>query len=187
MAPEWKRRNAPSDAARQEGGVRAPRPGASPSITKGLKLPSPFLIEVAVEAANIDAFGHVNNTVYLTWFEMCAWAHSAAVGLPVEACVALRRGMAVRRSEIDYRRPAMAGDTLTVANWVVRVDRLTARREFQLVRTATGELLAEAGVDYVCINLDTGAPARMPPPFVERYVVEPEVAAALDRSTQPGA
>lgn len=159
--------------------MSAPGPDRPPTVASRLKLPSSFLIEVAVEPRNIDAFGHVNNTVYLTWFEMCAWAHSAAVGLPVEACVALRRGMAVRRSEIDYRRPAIAGDSLTVANWVVRVDRLTARREFQLLRTATGELLAEAGVDYVCINLDTGAPARMPPPFVANYLVEPEVAAKL--------
>lgn len=160
--------------------MSAPDPATSARVASTLKFPSPFLIEVAVEPSNIDAFGHVNNTVYLTWFEMCAWAHSAAVGLPVEACVALRRGMAVRRSEIDYRRPALAGDVLTVANWVVRVDRLTARREFQLLRTGTGELLAEAGVDYVCINLDSGAPARMPPAFVANYVVELEVAAALD-------
>lgn len=134
---------------------------------------------MTVEPAQIDAFGHVNNTVYLTWFEACAWAHSDAVGLPVEACVALRRGMAVRRSEIDYRRPALAADRLIVANWVVRVDRLTARREFQLFRPSSGELLAEAGVDYVCINLDTGAPSRMPPEFRAGYVVEPEVAETL--------
>lgn len=143
-------------------------------------LPSPFLLEVAVEPGHIDAFGHVNNVVYLAWFEACAWAHSAAVGLPVEACTALRRGMAVRRSEIDYRRAALAGDRLTVANWVVQVDRLTARRRFQLVRQGSGELLAEALIHYVCINLDSGAPARLPLEFVAGYRVEPGVTGALE-------
>ena len=151
---------------------------AGPGLTR-TALPSPFTIELQVRPEEIDAFGHVNNTVYLTWFEACAWAHSAAVGLPVETCVALRRGMAVRRSEIDYRRPAMENDHLAVANWVVHADRLAARRRFQLFRSGSGELLAEALVHYVCINLDTGAPARMPPAFVASYVVEPDVAAAL--------
>jgi acyl-CoA thioester hydrolase len=87
--------------------------------------------------------------------------------------------MAVRRSEVDYLRAAYAGDRLTVGTWVVEVTRLRALRRFQIVRPSDGATLVRADLDYVCINLDTGAPARMPPVFVAGYVVRPEVAAAL--------
>ena len=62
-------------------------------------LPAPHAISVTVSAAEIDAYDHVNNSVYMTWFERAAWDHSAAVGLPVEQCLELDRGMVVLRSQ----------------------------------------------------------------------------------------
>ena len=140
-------------------------------------LPCPFSIEVETNAAEVDAFGHVNNLCYLRWIEACAWAHSAAVGVPVELCVQLGRGMAVARTEIRYLRPADAGQRLVVSNWVVSANRLRATRRFAVTRD--GATLATAEIDYVCIDLRSGAPARMPPEFTNAYRVEPEVAAAL--------
>ena len=48
-----------------------------------------------VTSGDIDAYDHVNNSVYMTWFDRVAWAHSAALGLPIETCLQLDRGMAV--------------------------------------------------------------------------------------------
>jgi acyl-CoA thioester hydrolase len=145
-------------------------------------LPSAFTVEATAEPDELDHYGHVNNAVYLRWLERCAWAHSASVGLPPEVCAGeLRRGMAVRRSEVDYLRAAYAGDRLTVGTWVVAVSRLRAVRRFQIVRESDGATLVRADLDYVCINLDTGTPSRMPPAFVDGYRVLPEVTAALKR------
>jgi len=55
-------------------------------------LPSPHAITLNVTAADIDAYGHVNNSVYMNWFDRVAWDHSAAVGLPIERCLSLDRG-----------------------------------------------------------------------------------------------
>lgn len=143
-------------------------------------LPCPFSIEVRTEPGQVDAFGHVNNLVYLGWIEACAWAHSAAVGLPVERCVELNQGMAVARTEIRYLRPADAGQRLTVLDWVTAAGRLRATRRFAVARGGT--VLATAEVDYVCINLSSGAPVRMPPEFAAAYRVEPAVAAALGQA-----
>ena len=143
-------------------------------------LPSAFTVEATAELDDLDHFGHVNNAVYLRWLERAAWAHSASVGLPPEVLAGeLRRGMAVRRSEVDYLRAAYAGDRLIVATWMVRVTRVRALRRFQIIRPVDGATLVRADLDYVCINLDTGAPTRMPPPLAEAYVVYPEIAAAL--------
>lgn len=134
--------------------------------------PDPFILPVTVVDADIDGYGHVNNAVYVRWMSDCAWAHSAAVGLPEERCVALRRGMAVRTIHVELLAPAYLGDQIDVGVWVSANDRrLRATRTFQIVNAATGVTLLRGQVDYVCINLDNGRPARMPRQFAERYAV----------------
>ena len=130
------------------------------------------VIEVSVQPQDIDAYGHVNNSVYLTWLDSAAWSHSAALGIPLEQCVSLRRGMAAQRIEIDYLRAARAAERVRVATWIASTDaRLRVGRRFQLRRARDGETLARARVDYVCINLDSGRATRMPPLFCQSYVV----------------
>jgi acyl-CoA thioester hydrolase len=133
-------------------------------------LPAPHVLELTVGQEDTDAYGHVNNAVYLTWLDRTAWSHSAALGAPLEHCLALRRGMAAQRIEIDYLHAAYAGDQLQVATWIVSADaRLRAERRFQIVRRE-GVTLARARVDYVCINLDSGRAVRMPELFARAYV-----------------
>lgn len=133
--------------------------------------PQPFYVRVTVTEDDIDGYGHVNNVVYIRWLSECAWAHSAAVGLPEAACVALRRGMAVRSFHVDLLAAAYLGDELLVGDWVAANDgRLRATRMFQIVNPVRGVTLLRGHIDYVCINLDNGRPVRMPPVFVERYV-----------------
>jgi acyl-CoA thioester hydrolase len=133
--------------------------------------PAPHVVELAVRPEDIDAYDHVNNAVYLSWLDRAAWSHSAALGVPLERCIALRRGMAAQRIEIDYLRAAIKGDVVQAATWIVSADaRLRAERRFQIRRVADGATLARARIDYVCINLDSGRAARMPQLFARAYV-----------------
>ncbi len=134
--------------------------------------PSPHVIGLEAEARDIDAYDHVNNAVYLTWLDRAAWSHSAALGVPLERCVAMRRGMAALRTEIDFVRAALQGDHVRVATWIADSDgRLRVERRFQVVRAADGVTLARARTEYVCINLDSGRAVRMPELFARAYVV----------------
>lgn len=145
----------------------------------GWELPSPFLWTLVVSAADIDAYEHVNNAVYVTWFDRAAWEHSAALGLPIEACLELDRGMAVLRSLISYVKPALLGDAVSVATWLLPGDgRLRVARRFQVRRASDGATLARAQLDYVCIELSSGRPARWPAIFKERYA---PLAAVVER------
>ncbi len=144
-------------------------------------LPSPFVASVAVAAADIDAYEHVNNSVYMTWFDLAAWEHSAALGLPIDKCLELDRGMAVLRSVIVYLRPAVLGDTVSAATWVLpAIGKLRIRRRFQIRRDTDGATLARAEIEYACIELSSGRPARWPPEFRERYVALDEVVRAAE-------
>ena len=142
-------------------------------------LPDPFGIALRVREDEIDAFGHVNNTVYQRWMEACAWAHSAAVGLDPDRCRALQRGMALKAIETDYLRASFRDQTIVVLNWIAWIDRLKAERRFQVCCAQTGSTLARSRASYVCIDLATGAPSRMPPDFIARYTVSEAVRARL--------
>ncbi|HEX4241412.1 MAG TPA: thioesterase family protein [Steroidobacteraceae bacterium] len=133
--------------------------------------PNPHLIELSVLPEDIDEYRHVNNSVYLRWLDRVAWSHSAALGLTMEECIGMRRGMAAVRTEIDYLLAALRGDRVWVATWITKTDhRLRVERRFQVRRAAGSATLARARTEYVCINLDNGRAARMPEPFARLYV-----------------
>jgi acyl-CoA thioester hydrolase len=134
-------------------------------------LPDPHVVTLEVVASDIDAYNHVNNAVYLSWFDRVAWSHSATLGISLEECIRIRRGMAAHRTEIDYLRAAVLGDRVSVGTWIISTDgKLRVERRFQVRRVRGGETLARARTDYVCINLDSGRAARMPESFVRNYV-----------------
>ena len=139
-------------------------------------LPNPFTIDLQVGSEEIDAYGHVNNAVYVSWCDKIAWAHTAAVGIGEEEFRRLDRGMAVRETEIHHLGAALEGDRIRVGNWMYWADgRLKAQRRFQIVRMNDGATLARAVSLYVCIELSTGKPKRWPPEFQQRYRVRPWV------------
>lgn len=150
---------------------------AQPALDLTFDLPSPHLLTRTVSAGDIDAYRHVNNAVYVTWCDHVAWSHSAALGLPLQRCLELDRGMAVVRTLITYLRPALPDDAITIATWLLpATSRLIVRRRFQILRSSDAVTLARAEIDYACIELSSGRLTRLPPEFRERYVALPEVA-----------
>jgi acyl-CoA thioester hydrolase len=144
-----------------------------------LRLPLAFTGTHRVASEEIDAYDHVNNAVYLQWLDRIAWAHSSALGISLEHCLMLRRGMAVRHTRVDYLEAAMIDDSLLMATWLVACDgRLRCTRRFDILRVPDGKRVLEAEIEYFCLNLDTGKPCRFPAEFALRYTVIPQVAAA---------
>ncbi|MBB1610147.1 acyl-CoA thioester hydrolase [Pseudomonas citronellolis] len=133
-------------------------------------LPDPFVIDISVNAEDIDGLGHANNAVYVSWLERCAWRHSQRLGLDLAEYRRLDRAMAVVRHEIDYLAAAYEGEELQMATWIVESDqKLRMDRRFQLVRPADGVTLLRARTTFVCIELSSGRPRRMPVEFIEGY------------------
>lgn len=133
-------------------------------------LADPFVIDILVQPEDIDGLGHANNAVYVSWLERCAWRHSQSLGLDLAEYRRLDRAMAVVRHEVDYLASAYEGDQLQLATWIVESDqRLKMTRHFQLRRPADDLTLLRAQTTFVCIELSTGKPKRMPVEFVEGY------------------
>ena len=57
-----------------------------------------------------------------------------------------------------------------MGTWIVSWDvRLTMQRRFQVIRVGDGTTLLRATMRFVCIELSTGRPRRLPKEFIEGY------------------
>ena len=85
---------------------------AAKSLDEKLRLPAAFTTVHRVAAGEIDAYAHVNNTVYVQWLESIAWAHSSKFGVPLERCLAIQRGWEIRHTRVYNLEPASLDDIL---------------------------------------------------------------------------
>lgn len=131
---------------------------------------NPFTVSIDVRPEDIDELGHVNNAVYVTWLEDCAWQHSNLLGLDLSVYQQLDRAMVVIRHEIDYLASAYANDQLQLATWIISTDqKLRITRQFQLIHRHHKITILRAKTTFCCVQLSTGKPKKMPIEFIERY------------------
>lgn len=90
--------------------------------------------KIVVTEASIDILGHVNNREYLRWMEEVAIEHSAALGWPQERYMAEQHVWVAREHWIEYLRPALLGDHLSVYTWLQETAGPICLRRYAVVR-----------------------------------------------------
>jgi acyl-CoA thioester hydrolase len=118
-----------------------------------------FELEIAVDAADIDALGHVNNVTYLRWVQEIAAAHWRSVAPAADQEKTL---WLVLRHEIDYKQPAYAADKIVARTWVGSSTRVRFERFTELLRASDRALLAQARTMWCSVdskNLRPAAPS----------------------------
>jgi acyl-CoA thioester hydrolase len=133
----------------------------------------PFTLRVRVAPEDVDELNHVNNLVYLRWVQDAAVAHSDAVGLGLNAYLERKAAFVIRRHEIDYLRPALAGDEVDVQTQVAAVGPATAERRTEIRRASDGAVLARAMTLWAYMDLSNGRPVRIPADINARFPLEP--------------
>jgi acyl-CoA thioester hydrolase len=133
----------------------------------------PFTIRVRVEETDLDELEHANNQVYLRWVQEAAVAHSEAVGLGLAGYRQRGAVFVVSRHEVDYLRPALAGDELDVETRVFATGPASAQRYTTIHRVSDAELLARAVTWWAFIDLRGRRPARIPEDVRSRFTIEP--------------
>ena len=123
-------------------------------------LPGDFVHRRALDVrlADTDAFGHVNNAVYLTYCEAARTSYwHAATGAPFAVPDAtVRRSLILADSRIAFRSPAFFGEWLTAETRVARVGRTSLAMDHRLtgpVRGGSGARLV-AVVEAVLVSYD---------------------------------
>lgn len=124
---------------------------------------------VRVRHYEMDALGHVNNAVYLHYIEEAAIEHARALGFDEARWRTLGGAWVVRRHEVDYRLPAVAGDELDVTTRIIRVERVQAVRRTSIARAGDGAVVVDALTQWVWVGLD-GRLRRLPSEVVAAFV-----------------
>lgn len=122
---------------------------------------SRFSHEVEAAFGDLDAMGHVNNVVYLTWIEsarIAYWIHVTGqkthAGVPRPGGASHEPGpgimsgalidMILARTEIDYKSPVSYGERLEVFVRTSLIKRSSLVFEYAVVSRTDGRVVAEA-------------------------------------------
>jgi acyl-CoA thioester hydrolase len=120
----------------------------------------PFELDIAVEPADIDQLGHVNNVIYLRWVQEAAVAHWTAAAPATDQAKLL---WVVVRHEIDYKQAAFLGDGIIARTWVGSASRIRFERFTELLRASDRKVLAQARTLWCPIDSRTGKPVGVSP------------------------
>ena len=121
-----------------------------------------FVTHLRVRHYEMDALGHVNNAIYLHYLEQAAWEHSEHLGLTLAGYEELGGIFIMRKLEIDFVRPAVAGDLLAITTWVHEMRGARAGRKYEIARAEDGQLLVQATALWAWIERVTGRPRPIP-------------------------
>ena len=124
---------------------------------------------IDVRFRDLDALGHVNYAVYLTYLEEAFsrfWASiMEMVGM---AMVPGDPGCVTVRAEIDYRTPAKFGEVICVSIFVSAIGRSSFTAAYRITEQSSARLIADAKTVQV-VRLP-GQEGTLIPPDVRRVL-----------------
>jgi len=127
-----------------------------------------FSTAVEVRFRDLDAFGHVNNAVYITYFEIARcvyWIQMFGVQSFEEF------GFLVVRTECNYRLPLHSGETVRVAARVSELRNSSFVFEYEVTESQKGRVVADG--KSVQVFTDREGKHKIPiPPAVRLRISE---------------
>ena len=110
--------------------------------------------QIKVRGYHLDVYQHVNNARYLEFLEEARWdglENSSGFHWMTENHIAF----VVVNININYRRPAVLGDLLTVSSKVEQLNGKSGVLSQVVTLEPEGEVVADALITFVCIDLRT--------------------------------
>ena len=119
--------------------------------------------------ADVDELGHISNVSYVRWLQDGAIALSVAAGFDLDTYRTLGCVFVVRRHEIEYLRPAYAGERIALVTWIEGVRGAQATCCTRIVRAGSNEALAVATSTWVLVSFESQRPRRIPPHLARAF------------------
>ncbi len=110
--------------------------------------------QIKVRGFHLDVYQHVNNARYLEFLEEARW-DGLENNDSFKWMTANNIAFVVVNININYRRPAVLGDVLTVTSHVQQINGKKRGVEPVVTLDPDGQVVADALVTFVCIDLKT--------------------------------
>jgi acyl-CoA thioester hydrolase len=112
-----------------------------------------------VRTYECDSYNHVNNANYLNYLEFARYEFLKDIDFDYPKAIRSGYGVYVARIEIDYKKPALVDEKLTIRTWPVKKGAVSGVLAQEIWRG--GDLLAEARVTWASVD-SGGAPVKLP-------------------------
>ena len=121
-----------------------------------------------VRFAETDMMGVVHHASYLAYLEEGRSEYTRQCGAPYTDLQEMGYFLAVSEVAIRYHAPATYDDLITVRTWLDDLRSRAITFGYEVVATATNNLLITASVRLICIDHDNQV-RRIPPEWVSHF------------------
>jgi acyl-CoA thioester hydrolase len=115
---------------------------------------------LTVRTYECDSYGHVNNANYLNYLEFARYEFLKAIGFDYPESVKKGYGLFIARIEIDYKKPALADQVLTIKSKPIKKGAASGVIA-QEIRHGE-DLIVQAKVTWAFVD-SKGQPSKIPP------------------------
>ena len=131
---------------------------------------NPVTYERKVRFSDSDMQGIVFNANYLVYWDDALTDYMEAIGLPWSKLNENGDDMVLARTEIDYRKSAVVGDTVRTTVRATRIGRSSISFAFQSTNADSGEVLVEGSQIQVVLDHATFGSKPVPDYFRELII-----------------
>jgi acyl-CoA thioester hydrolase len=139
-------------------------------------MPTPLIAHrIEVRFRDCDAFGHVNNAVYFTYFEQARASLWKALGFSGFARAAAANDVSVilARAECDFRAAARFGDVLEVRVALATIGRTSFTYDYEIVGVPDRQPIAAGRTVQVMFDYGLRKPVEISPEVRETLSAPP--------------
>lgn len=109
-------------------------------------------VDIRVAWGEMDAYGHVNNAVFLRWFESARVDWLRAVQFPDDGKI----GPVLAKATVEYLLPVKHPDDVEIVLRPTRIGTSSVTLAYEVTSRAQGALVAKGETVVVLIDLSAG-------------------------------
>ncbi len=127
-------------------------------------------VKIQLRFFDLDAYRHVNNSVYLNYFEL---ARTDAYREIYDKAVADQVYIVITETYVKYKIPVLFTDTVYIRVWISDIQGVKFTVQYE-VHNGYGKIFAVANTVHAMVDSATNRPLRLPKE-VQKYLYVPEV------------
>ncbi len=128
----------------------------------------PFTYRFRVRPFDCDAYGHVNNAVYLNYLEMGRLEMVRAQGLDYQQLVTQGFGIWVAQAQLTFLAPALPEEELELEIFPSHLGAATVEMSHRLYHVE-GSVVLTAVLKLAFVRTANGRPSRWPEPWRKAF------------------
>ncbi len=129
----------------------------------------PVILTLPIQWGDQDAFGHVNNTIFIRWFESARIAYFDQLGIE-KTLTQLRLAPILASVSCNFRRQVTFPDKISVGARITRLGRSSLSMQHAILSQSLGQIAAEG--DSTVVIFDYKANRSQAIPDAVRELIE---------------